>query len=263
MANLDLFLFENSAKSAQLMIPSGINNFLVDWEFIDKYQRQNGYDTEINTSSAADLKAVSSIESANAWCRVNGHGQHTVDEIELAIESGAQGIFLPMVTTPTQVEIFLRLVNNRCSTGILIETVSAVKCSQEISSLPVNRIYFGLNDYAISRGGGSIFTALLDGTVEKSREIFINHQFGFGGLTSPNKGEPILCSYLIQEMARLSCGFSFLRRSFRKDIQTIQPSQMVANINNYWELCNQRSKEAKRSDQTKFLDLLRNVCDES
>jgi hypothetical protein len=42
--------------------------------------------------------------------------------------------------------------------------------------------------------------------------------FGFGGLTLPDRGAPVPCRLLIAEMARISARFSFLRRSFLRDI---------------------------------------------
>jgi hypothetical protein len=76
----------------------------------------------------------------------------------------------------------------------------------------------GLNDLAIDRACPNIFQAVIDGTVENIRQAF-TVPFGFAGLTLPDRGFPIPCRLLIGEMARLKCQFSFLRRSFHRDIQ--------------------------------------------
>jgi hypothetical protein len=78
-------------------------------------------------------------------------------------------------------------------------------------------VYVGLNDLAIQRGCANIFTALIDGTLERIRRPFVV-RFGFGGLTLPDCGHPIPCRLLMGEMSRLHCDFSFLRRSFRRDM---------------------------------------------
>ena len=79
-------------------------------------------------------------------------------------------------------------------------------------------MYVGLNDLAIERRSASIFEAITDGTVDRLREIF-SVPFGFGGLTLPDRGHPVPCRLLINEMVRLNCHFSFLRRSFHRDIR--------------------------------------------
>jgi len=76
----------------------------------------------------------------------------------------------------------------------------------------------GLNDLAISRGSRTIFDAVVDGTVERLRKTFSETAFGFGGLTCIDRGEPIPCRLLLGEMVRLGADFSFLRRSFKRDI---------------------------------------------
>ncbi len=58
---------------------------------------------------------------------------------------------------------------------------------------------------------------MTDGTVDQVRRAF-HVPFGVAGLTLPERGEPIPCRLLIGEMARLDCHFSFLRRSFHRDI---------------------------------------------
>jgi hypothetical protein len=102
--------------------------------------------------------------------------------------------------------------------GILVETIAALGILPDLASLPLCRIYVGLNDLAIQRGTPNIFTAIQDGTLAAIRSHF-PIPFGFGGLTLPDRGSPIPCRLLIAEMVRLECQFSFLRRSFHKDIQ--------------------------------------------
>lgn len=68
----------------------------------------------------------------------------------------------------------------------------------------------------IGEGERNIFRAVSDGTVERVQRHF-SIPFGFGGLTLPERGNPIPCRLLIGEMIRLSCNFSFLRRPFFRD----------------------------------------------
>ena len=87
-----------------------------------------------------------------------------------------------------------------------------------LGRLPLSRVYVGLNDLMIDRGGSSIFTAVLDGTVARVRSAF-SVPFGFAGLTVVDGGFPVPCRLLIAEMARLGGSFTFLRRSFHRDIR--------------------------------------------
>jgi len=56
-------------------------------------------------------------------------------------DAGADGIFLPMVTSLIEVEKFLRLVDKRCATGILIETAEAYALARDLATLPFERVY--------------------------------------------------------------------------------------------------------------------------
>jgi len=246
---LELMLFVSDANSARSALAHGFDHFLVDFENHGKEVRQQGYDTEIAPATLDDLRAVAAVEACDAWCRINGPGLNTAQEVEHAIGAGAQGIFLPMVESAGEVEAFLRLVDGRCAAGILIETLSGFESARDMAGLPLERVYFGLNDFAISRGGGSIFKALLDGSVERMREVFAGQKFGFGGVTAIDSGYPVPAKYLLQEMARLNCDFSFLRRSFRRDIAQRDPRVVVSDIQDYWRYCRNRDAATAGRDR--------------
>lgn len=199
-----LVLFSTNTRFIRQAVAAGVGAVIVDWENIGKRARQNGLDTEINHDTLADLQRVRACTRARVICRVNSC-------------SGAMAL-LPMVRTVGEVESALALAAGRCGVGILIETEEAVQLAPRLNRLPITRVYVGLNDLAIERRAPSIFTALIDGTVEQIRSA-VTVPFGFGGLTLPDRGEPIPCCLLIGEMARLGCDFSFLRRSFHRDIQ--------------------------------------------
>ena len=258
--NLELMLFESSMKGAQVVMPSGVREFIVDWEYLGKHDRQSGFDTEITPVGSFELADVSKLEGASVWCRINRHGPQMLEEIQLAISAGAKGIFLPMVTRTGEVEDFLRAIDDRCESGILVETTSALACAKTLAGLPLARVYFGLNDFAISRGGGSIFRAVLDGSVERAREAFADTPFGFGGVTAVDSGSPVPCARLIEEMARLKCQFSFLRRSFRKDIKRIGVERVTEGIRNYWQCCTRRTIQEINHDRRVLEGILKEVC---
>ena len=257
---LELFLFEHDVINARHAVNFGIQHFLVDWEHKGKASRQTGFDTEIRPGTTADLDALSSLKGSSPWCRINHYGEHSSTEVEEAVMAGAEGIFLPMVKTVSEVEQFLSHVDGRCKTGILLETTEAYGIAEELATLPFERVYLGLNDFAISRGGGSIFCAIRDGSVEKMRDIFSSKVFGFGGVTAIDAGAPIPATYLLQEMSRLNCHFSFMRRSFRRDSKGKDVSQLLNSIQAYWKQCNERSLSSIQDDHKKLENLLNDIC---
>jgi hypothetical protein len=164
-----------------------------------------------------------------------------------------------MVVTPREVDDLVRLVDGRCATGILVETAAAVACADELATVPVDRVYFGLNDFAINRGDASIFTAVLDGTVAAVRATFPEAAFGFGGMTDVGAGEPVPAVRLLEEMARLDCTYTFLRRSFRRDSLLRPTKTIVAGIQAAWEQCRTRDLEQVQRDRSALTAVLREL----
>jgi hypothetical protein len=239
--DFSLLLFSVDPVLVREATEAGIGHFIVDWEHLGKEGRQAGADTEINHYSAEDLRRVRAATSAHVLCRINQFHEGTAAEIETAVEAGADELMLPMVRNAGEVGRVLEMLRGRSDLGILIETVEAVEAARDLARLPLSRIYIGLNDLAIERGTPNIFTALIDGTVDRVRE-HVNLPFGFGGLTLPEAGFPIPCRLLIAEMARLDCGFSFLRRSFLRDIRGRILSEEVPRIRQAIELARRRGQ---------------------
>jgi hypothetical protein len=219
--SLELVLFMRDPGNVSRAFDGGIHNFIVDMEWRGKEGRQAGADTQIDPASAEDLVAISDASArarARVSCRVNPLGPWTAAEIEHAAACGVARIFLPMVRNAGEVDAFVRLVAGRCETAILIETQEAVVDAPNIAKVPVEAVYVGLNDLSINRGTPNIFPPLIDGTVERMHELFADRKFGFGGVTGVDFGKPLPCRLLLQEMVRLDCSFSFLRRSFMNDL---------------------------------------------
>ena len=262
-APIELMLFEQDAERGGAFLEAGLRTFIVDWECQGKQERQQGFDTEVRGDCAdvagAELHGMAALSGAEVWCRINPPGPQTRGEVERALAAGAHGLFLPMVGHPREVDFFLSCVAGRAGTGILVETVQALECVEELASRRLDRVYFGLNDFAISRGGGSIFRAVLDGSVERARRAFTECRFGFGGLTAIEAGSPLPCRRLLEEMARLRCHFSFLRRSFHRDCTTREPADIVTGIETAWRQCLARDEPGERSDRARLEEAIRGL----
>lgn len=215
--SIELFLFTSDVGLATRAVCAGIDGIVIDWERRGKRLRQHAADTEVNDDTVDDLRRVRAATHARILCRVNPLGDGTADEVDAAVEAGANELLLPMVRSIDDVERALELTFGRIDLGILVETVGAVANARELARLPLSRVFLGLNDLALERGSTSIFTALVDGTVDDVRAAF-EPPFGVAGLTVPDAGYPIPCRLLIGELTRLECDFTFLRRSFRRDV---------------------------------------------
>ncbi len=214
---MDLYLFSVDVPFIRAAVAAGIKGVVVDWERRGKAERQAGFDTQINSHTVKDLHTVRSATSARILCRIDAFGSHTRDQVQCALDGGADEILLPMVRSPIEVEKVLAYCRGRVPVGILIETTDAVACAAELVQLPLSRVYVGLHDLAIDRGDCNPFHAISDGTVEQLRQL-CPCEFGFAGLTLPGCGYPIPSLLLLAEMARLRADFTFLRRSFLRDI---------------------------------------------
>lgn len=251
-----LLLFTTDPPLAGRAVAAGIDGLVVDLERRGKERRQRNADTEINADTVEDLSRLASVPAALRVCRLNAWGPWSPGEVDGAIGHGATHLLLPMVRRTGEVEAALKAVNGRCPLGILVETRDACARAPELARLPLALVYVGLNDLAIDRGSASIFDAVADGTVERLREAFGRIPFGFGGLTVVDGGRPVPCALLLAEMARLACSFSFLRRSFKRDIVGRDMAGEIALVRARWASLRSRSPEQVASDHAALIRVL-------
>lgn len=225
----ELWLFSTDTRLIQAAVQAGVKGIVVDWERLGKAERQAGYDTQIGQDSYEDLVRVRAATTAPVMCRINPFGPATKWELEAAIQAGADEVLLPMVRSVDEVERVLTWAGGRVGVAILVETLQAVRLRYELGRLPVSRVYLGLHDLAIERGAPNPFRAVTDGIVELVRAAFAV-PFGFAGVTLPDRGFPIPCRLIIYEFARLNCQFTFMRRSFLRDIKGHDVSRGVRRI---------------------------------
>jgi hypothetical protein len=225
----DLWLFSTDPRIIREAVAAGVEGIVVDLERRGKRERQISADTQVGLDTFDDLERVRACTPARVVCRINGDGGASPDDVDRAIAGGADEILLPMVRNAAEVEAVLHQIKGRCRLGILVETMSACQHVNDLACLPLSRVYVGLNDLSIERGTPSIFTAVADGTLQHVRSAF-SVPFGFGGLTLPDRGQPIPCRLLIGEMMRIGSRFSFLRRSFYRDVRGHDLGDSVSRI---------------------------------
>lgn len=228
---LDLMLFSTRPELIAPAVAGGVAAVIVDLERIGKESRQRGADTVISADTVEDLRRVRACTPARLICRIDAAGPWTPEGVEAAVAAGVDELLLPMVRTVQDVQTALDAAAGRCGVGILIETRDAVARARELASLPVTRVYVGLNDLSIELGTPWLFSALADGTLDGIRAaVPAGVPFGFGGMTLPDRGSPVPARLLLGELARLDADFTFLRRSFWRDVEGADAAEAVRTI---------------------------------
>jgi 2-keto-3-deoxy-L-rhamnonate aldolase RhmA len=248
--SLELLLFTTDPTLALRAEQAGIDGFIVDWESKGKSERQQGCDMEVNADTAEDVARVASAVGGPVTVRINALGPDTAAEVGLALACGARGLMLPMAKSVTDVKDFLDIVDGRARTIVQIETQPLVEEMDELSTLGWDAAYIGLHDLMLSRRAASMWEAVLDGTVERVFRALAGRAVGFAGATVIGGGHPLRFTRILQELARLDASLTFLRRSFRREIQDRDMAAEIRALRAVWATCNARGSEAVRSDQT-------------
>jgi hypothetical protein len=253
LAGLDILLFTADRLLARAAVAAGITGFVVDWE-----DRQGGIDRSasdegVAPDTAEDVGRMAAVPGARVVCRLNAVGAGTAREIDLAIESGARDLLVPMIDTPHQVEEVTDLVRGRAGVGIMIETTGACDRAGEIARVPVDFVYVGLLDLAIGRREGNVFRPLADGTASRLRECFERTRFGIGGVTVVDGGAPVPCPVLMGELARLRTDFVFARRSFKRDVRGRDMTVEHQRLQAAWRALRSRDAARTAADHDEFV----------
>lgn len=167
---LKLMYITNRPDVAQIAESAGVDRIFVDLEYIGKEQRQAGLNTVKSHHTIADVECIrSSLEKAQLLVRVNPIHEATAEygsskeEIDAVIRAGADVIMLPFFKTLEEAKQFIRMVDGRAKTVLLIETPEAVGIIDALLALKgVDEVFFGLNDLSIGYGKKFMFELLAD-----------------------------------------------------------------------------------------------------
>ena len=213
----------NKPAVAEIIEQAGIDWIFLDMEFIGKNARQGGLDTVQNHHTVKDVASVkAAVKTAKVLVRVNPIHEtlsdypSSEDEIEASIEAGADILMLPFFKTVEEVKEFVRLVDGRAQTLLLLETVEAASIIDEILEVSgIDMIHIGLNDMHLELGMKFMFELLANGTVEKLGEKIKSKgiPFGFGGIATLDGGA-LPGSMVLTEHVRLGSSMVIVSRSF-------------------------------------------------
>ena len=231
----------NNPEIALIAEKAGVDRVWVDLETLGKEERQKGINSVKSHHTIHDISVIAPLlTKAKMQVRINTWNQKSKEEIEEVLAAGAEYIMLPMWKTPEEVKAFVKTVNKRAITILLLETKEAEHCLDEVLTIEgVDEIHIGLNDLHLSYGLSFMFELLSNGIVEsickKIRAAGI--PYGFGGISHLGDGM-VPAEMIIMEHYRLGSTRAILSRGFcdttSGDMKAIEAS-FVANLKEFRE----------------------------
>lgn len=249
--SLGLIYITNNPDVALISEENGVDYIMIDMETLGKEERQKNMNTVKSHHTISDVAAVSNVlTTSQTLVRINPWNDESQREIEEVISAGADRIMLPMWKTVSEVASFLKAVNGRVHTTLLLETKEAVEIIDRVLEEPLlDEIHIGLNDLHLSYGLTFMFELLSNGVVEdlcqkfKSRGI----QYGFGGIARIGEGT-LPAERIVMEHYRLGSTRAILSRSFcnTEEVRELSSVKKIFSEN----IALLRSYEDSLSDKT-------------
>lgn len=214
---LKLMYITNNSDVALIAEKYGVDRIWIDLETLGKEERQHNMNTVKSKHSIEDIKRIKPLlTKSDMLVRINPWNDNSEKEINDVISAGADMIMLPMWKSATEVSNFLKVVDSRCKTTLLLETKEAAECLDEVlANGGMDEIHIGLNDLHLSYGMTFMFELLADGTVERLTKKIKTEglPYGFGGIARLGEGD-LPAEKVIMEHYRLGSTRAILSRSF-------------------------------------------------
>ncbi len=242
---MDKILITNDVKLAQYAQDCGVERIMVDLEVIGKEDRQGHLNTVFSKHTFDDIENIrKSISKSKLLVRVNPIHENSEEEINKVIQLGADIIMLPMFKTKQEVQDFIKFVDKRAITCLLLETSQAlVRIDEILEVVGIDEIHIGLNDLHLSMNLDFMFELLSGGIVEylSNKIISKNIKFGFGGIARIGQGT-LDSTLILSEHFRLNSSMVILSRDFKNYLESyedivksIDLKEEVIKVNNYME----------------------------
>ena len=216
----------NNIEQANLLSDCGIQQIMIDTEILGKVERQGHKDTVISNHSISDVLKLKRLNLAvKIICRINPFNSKTNEEIDLAIEYGADIIMIPMINSLEDYRSIVNTISSRAEVLPLIETpYSFFKVHDIINYSEIKQIHFGLNDLCISLGMRNLFEVLLSETFQNTVSNLNDKsiRIGIGGIGDPQvtqKVDPILLlnTYLKCRASSVILSRNFFESNYNKE----------------------------------------------
>lgn len=217
MAFLDYMFITNDPKVAEVAQVCGVKRVWIDLETLGKEERQKGMNTVKSQHSLSDISKLRPVlNRSELLVRINPIYSQSREEIDEAIDRGADMLMLPMFKTSDEVKKFLDYVGGRVKTTLLFETKESYERQDEILHIGgFDEAHIGLNDMHLSYGLTFMFELLSNGLVETMCKKFKEYRipYGFGGIAKIGEGL-LPAERIIAEHYRLGSTRAILSRSF-------------------------------------------------
>lgn len=261
------FMFiTNDPELARTIYGEGVQRIFVDWEVNGKQERQGHLDTVMSKHTYEDAVLVrQAVPEAELLVRLNPFYKETEQEVEKAIQAGADLIMLPMFHTTEEVRLLTDMVDERVGIVPLFETPESMKLVQDIIGLRgISEIYVGLNDLHLALGSDFMFEPLADGMLENIAQCAkkAGLRFGFGGVARADEGA-VSGGMVLGELLRLQSDSVILSRTFyRQDEDRNVGAVFCREIRRLREeelRLSHRGTEEELLDHKKFCDAVQQV----
>ncbi len=271
MKTIELMMITNIPEIAHFIETCGVGRIFLDQETLGKEQRQKNLNLPSHIHTSEDIQAVKkSLKSAKVMVRVNPINSNSKVEIDQAIDAGADVVMLPYFHKESEVESFLKIVDGRVTTNILLETAAAAARAEQILSLQgIDEVHFGLNDLRISLNHDFLFESFSGGLIEHLSNVAKKHQisFGIGGVGRVGR-EMLDAGLIIREHVRLGSERVILSRVFHGESKTLDELNAYADFQSEINKLRaveshalQRSQIEAEADRIEFCHSVKKVTD--
>lgn len=246
----------DDAESAVAAQNAGVDRIFYDLEYIGKAERQHGRNTVKSNNCIDNIPSLRKvITTSELLVRTNPIHAYSQEEIDKAINYGADILMLPMTIDQHDAEQYVKMVGGRAKVCIMIETAAAMARLDKIIAVPgVDEVFIGLNDLHISMGLSFMFELLSDGLVEyiAGKCNNVGMPFGFGGIARIGEGD-LPSDNILGEHVRLGSMSVILSRTF-KGIQGVDANAHKINLKEEVDKVRNRVSEISTWTENQYLD---------
>lgn len=214
-----LTLMTDDLQEARAGVAAGVQRIGPDLETFGKQARQGGLGTRLSLHDPAILDALRPEREESAlFARVDPMHDGSRALVEDVLRRGAQVLMLPFFHDWPEVDAFVRLVDGRARTVLLVETASALFRLPAILRVPgIDEVHFGLTDLMLSTGMNSRFEILASDLFAASCAQVTDrgipmHIAGVAALG--DRQLPISCDLTLARYAELGAMGSLITRHF-------------------------------------------------
>ena len=213
-------LLTNDPDLAAAADAAGVDRIGLDIERLGKAERQEHTPTaRISNHELSDLVRIRDrVSHARLFCRLDPPHPGSGEQIERALDLGANCLMLPFFREVGQAAAFAAAVDGRAETILLVESAAAAFRIEPLAALEgVDEIMVGLNDLSWDSGLGSRFELLASPLVEAMARTVraAGKVFGIGGVARwDDQGMPTPADLVYAQYPRLGAKAGWLSRSF-------------------------------------------------